>query len=233
MKYFITLLIIITSNYIFSQVNYDVRKTKWGMTISEVIASEYPLTPSSNNSDELEYANVKLSNGHSVRILYYFKNKMLNEVRYILFGYNASYSKGTCKHIVSLYDKITYTKYVFDAVVNKGLKCDLGWYLPNCYQAKVNTVTPLGIPLGEKTCLLDKLTIDKIEKLAFDSGCDRIALSFENERTAAIFYFNQYKPIVNSLTKHMACDDIFFNIYYWLEFKPSYKLREEIQSTDF
>jgi len=226
MKYFITLLIIITSNSIFSQVNYDVRKTKWSMTISEVIASEYPLKPISNNADELEYANVKLSNGHTVRILYYFKNKMLNEVRYILFGYDASYSKGTCTHIISLYDKITYTKYVFDAIKNKGLKCDLGWYIPNCHQAKVNTISPY-------SCVLDKLTIDKIEKLAFDSGCDRIALSYENERTAATFYFNQYQSIVNSLNKHKACDDIFFNIYYWLEFKPSYKLRKKIQSTDF
>jgi len=139
----------------------------------------------------------------------------------INYDFCANYNRNNCCHTV------------FDAVVNECLKCDLGWYLPNCYQAKVNTVTPLGIPLGEKTCLLDKLTIDKIEKLAFDSGCDRIALSFENDRTVVIFYFNQYGPILNSLTKHMACDDIFFNIYYWIEFKPSYKLREEIQNTDF
>jgi hypothetical protein len=122
-----------------AQEQYDVRKTKWGMAISEVMASEYPLTPSETKVDELKYSYVELSNGHKATILYSFTNAKLTEVRYIMYGYNAEFSRGTCTNIIPLYDKIKYTNFVFEALKSKGMKCDMGWYLVNCSNVKTKS----------------------------------------------------------------------------------------------
>ena len=71
---------------IVAQEQYDVRNTKWGFAISEVVASEYPLTPSKTKVDELEYTYVELSNGQKATIFYKFTNAKLTEVRYIMYG---------------------------------------------------------------------------------------------------------------------------------------------------
>lgn len=205
---------------------YDVRKTKWGMSISEVISSEYPLTPDEKDESELRYKDVELSNGHQATILFGFKNRKLNEVKYIMYGYDASFSKGTCDNIIPLYDKVRYTSFVYDALRTKEFKCDMGWYLVNCS----NTYA-----VGYDNCNLDKTTIENIEKAATEVGCERIGLNFENERTDAVFYNNQYQNTYdkNSEFNIHPCNSSFYNTYYWLVFSPSYELKKEITKSDF
>lgn len=211
-------------NIIIAQ-DYDVRKTRWGMTISEVISSEYPLTPNEQSVQVLKFENVELSNGHKATILYEFRNKQLTEVRYIMYGYDAAFSKGTCKNIIPLIDKVNYTSFVFDALKSKGYNCDMGWYLVNCSNA---------FPVGYKNCSLDKEIINKMEKAAADVKCERIGLNFENERTDAVFYFNQYQNTYNPNSEYnMPCNSDFYNTYYWLVFTPNSKVEKQIKKSDF
>lgn len=206
------------------QEQYDVRKSKWGMAISEVMASEYPLTPTKTKDNELEYSNVELSKGMKATILFSFTNAKLTEVRYIMYGYNANFSRGTCTNIIPLYDKIKYTDFVFEAIISKGMKCDMGWYLVNCSAQS---------PVGYSNCNLNKETADKIEKAANDINCERIGLNYENERTDAVFYFNQYQNLRPKPSIDARCNSDFYNTYYWLVFTPSLKLKNEMKKGDF
>lgn len=142
-----------------------------------------------------------------------------------MYGYDASFSKGTCKNIISLNDKVRYTSFVFDALKTKGFECDMGWYLVNCQNANA---------VGYKNCNLEKVTIEKIEKAAAEVRCARIGLNFENKRTDAVFYFNQFQNTYDENSEYnLHCESSFYNTYYWLVFSPSYELQEEIKKTDF
>lgn len=209
---------------IVAQEQYDVRNTKWGFAISEVVASEYPLTPSKTKVDELEYTYVELSNGQKATIFYKFTNAKLTEVRYIMYGYNADFSRGTCTNIIPLYDKLKYTNFVFEALKSKGMKCDMGWYLVNCSNV---------YPIEYSICNLSKETADKIEKAANDINCERIGLNFENERTDAVFYFNQYQNVKTKSAYGPPCNNDYYNTYYWLVFTPSLKLKNEMKKSEF
>lgn len=206
---------------IIAQEQYDVRKTRWGMSISEVMASEYPLTPTVTKSDELEYSNVIIDNAQKTRIIYTFKNGKLSIVGYTIYGYNAEFSRGTCSHFVSLYDKITYTNFIFKTLTeDKAMKCNMGWYLSDHYFE-----SPF------KNCDLSKQTIDKVEQFASDKNSEGIELQYTNERTEAKFRFLQHQNIKVNLD--FKCDDEYYNIYYWLSFQPSYQLRKETKKSDF
>ncbi len=224
MKTISTILLLLFVLTVAGQEQYDVRKTKWEMSISEVMASEYPLTPSKATVNELTYSYVELSKGQKATILYSFTNAKLTEVRYIMYGYNADFSRGTCTYIIPLYDKIKYTNFVFEAVKNKGMKCDIGWYLVNCSSV---------CPVGYSNCTLDKETAEKIEKSASDINCEKIGLNYENERSDAFFYFNQYQNVKTKSSFDPPCDDDFYNTYYWLVFTPSLKLKNEMKKGDF
>nr|WP_315170504.1 hypothetical protein [uncultured Flavobacterium sp.] len=218
------ILILINSYSLIAQ-EYDVRKTRWGTSINEVLYSEYPLTPDKSDESELEYKDVELSNGHKATILYKFKNRKLIEVKYLMYGYDASFSKGTCKNIISLFNKVHYTSFVFDTLQAKGFKCNMGWYLVNC-----STV----FPVGKDNCKLDKITIERIEKAAADLKCESIGLNYQNKRTDVIFYFNQYQnTFTNNSEYNLPCDSSFYNTYYWLKFTPSYELERELKKSDF
>jgi len=52
---------------IFGQSQFDVRKAHWGMTIENVISSEYPLQPIKGNG-KLEYSKVDIGNGFLAKI---------------------------------------------------------------------------------------------------------------------------------------------------------------------
>jgi hypothetical protein len=209
-----------------AQDQYDVRKTRWEMSVNEVIASEYPLTPSETKTDGITYASVKLSNGNTAKIYYSFTNAKLTKIYYDMYGNQSSISRGTCTKIISLFHKINFTHFVFDDLKEKRMKCDMGWYLVNCSSA---------YPVGYKNCNLDQKTIEKMEKAAKETNCERIALNFENERTDALFYFNQYENVHSGIESPYSkpCDDEFYNMYYTLIFAPSYKLENEMKKRDF
>jgi hypothetical protein len=209
------------------QEKYDVRKIKWGMTINEVMASEYPLIPSEKKSEQLEYLNVEIGNGQKVDISYRFKNLKVQEIKYTIYGYNAEFSKGTCSHVIPLYDKIKYTNFIFEAIRSKSMKCNIGWYIP--YGIPSGFIT--GFPI--KNCNIDKKTVEKIENATRENQSTQIALSFNNERTNATFYFNEYQNYKTESTHVLPCDDKSYNIYYWLVFSPSYNIEKETKQQDF
>lgn len=226
MKTITTILFSFSVLIILGQEKYDVRKTKWGMTISEVIASEYPLSASSTKEDELNYLNVEIGNGQKADISYRFKNLKVKEVKYTIYGYKAEFSKGTCSNIIPIYDKIKYTSFIFEAIKSKGMKCNLGWYVP------------YGLPSGYiegfpvKSCNIDRLTVEKIANASFKAEATQIALSFENERTIATFYFNEHQNYKKQ-SSFEPCNAEFYNIYYWIVFSPRYNIEEELNSKEF
>lgn len=202
--------------------NYDVRKARWGMTINEVVSSEYPLVPSKSNEKEIRFDNIQILNNKAT-IIYEFSNKQLFEVRYIIYGANDSGKRGSCDKIISLYDKVNYTSTIFEAIKSKNYKCNLGWYL-NCESNNY--------PLGYGNCNLDKKSINAMENFAFEKNCTEIILSFENERTNLSISFNQYQ---NSKLKYntFPCNDEYYNTYYWVVFTPNYKTENEIRKSEF
>lgn len=210
-----------------AQEKYDVRKTRWGMSVSEVMSSEYPMTPFKTTTDELEYTNVELSNGHKATILFYFRNARLNEVRYIIYGYDSPSSRGTCTNIIPLYDKIKFTHFVFQSLESKGMKCRMGWYLVNNY------INPF--PVGKVNCNLDQQTVEKIEKAASEANCERIGLDYENDRTNANFQFNQHQNLKSKYSniEIFPCGADYYNTLYWLIFRPNSKIEAEIEKGDF
>jgi len=224
MKLFLIFFATILWNTLYSQEN-DVRKTRWGMTMAEVITSEYPMTPNKVTDSELIYENVELSHSQLVTISYDFKNKQLSEVTYSVYGFNSGEYKGTCKNIVSLNDKVRFTSFVFDALKEKGFKCEIGWDLVNCFPR---------YPVGYNNCNLDKTTIDQVEKAAADAKCDKIGLGFANERSEVFFYFNQYQNIYKpDWDDVFPCNGIFYNTYYRLVFSPGPKVQKEQEQSDF
>lgn len=226
-----------------AQDQYDVRKTKWGMAYSEVMSSEYPLLPTESQDDQLTYDNVKLQNGSSASITYYFKNRKLIKVAYWIFGYNFYPYRGTCTNKISLFDKIKYTSFIFDALKEKGMKCSFGWLIEiNDMNIVKNEIVPF-------KCNFNKDIIEKMEKLSENNGHKTISLYFSNERTNATFWFedHQYWTKKDTLlrsgtynlgtgtfsTKEIPCNDDRYNRYYTLFFEPSLKLETEMKKGDF
>ncbi len=217
-------LFVIESN---AQEKNDVRKTKWGMSISDVISAEYPMSPTERKTNELKFTNVELSNGHKATIWYTFRNAQLIEVRYAIYGYDSPYTRGTCSKIIPLYDKVKYTSFIFQSIISKGMKCVFGWHL-------VHSSSNF-FPVGKDNSNLDQQTVEKVEMAASEAIENEIGLDFENDRTRASFSFNQYQnedPRFKGI-KIFECNDDYFNTYYWLVFKPNSNVEAEMIKGDF
>jgi hypothetical protein len=215
---------------LYSQTTFDVRKVNWGMTIQEVISSEYPLTPQTKGN-EVEFYNVDIGNSFTARLIYEFSNGRLIKLKYIVYGYKSQYTRGTCDFIIPLFDKVRYSTFIFDALKTKNYKCNMGWYTPN------------GKHLADLTnnkqdywnCSTDETTVKKVDAMAQSMKAERVAVGFENERSSATFYFNEhqnYKSQYDSEFK-MSCDSDFYNTYFWLEIKPNYKVEKGMKGNDF
>jgi len=219
------------------QDQYDVRKTRWGMTISEVVSSEYPLTLSEDNDNAVGryiiYSLVELSYGWKAEIIYWFTNSKLSKVTYSIYGYNNKNDMGTYTHIIPLYDKIQYTNFVFEALRNKGMKCSKGWSLINNKETAYKH--------DYYNCNFDKETINDLEKAASENNSTLINITFSNERTDALISFNQYqnddekfKKIEYDIYKEKnGSQTCYYNIYYTINFTPTYKIKNEMRGNDF
>lgn len=207
--------------------NYDVRNVNWGMSINDVINSEYPLE-GNLNGNQLRYNNVDIGNGFTSALLYEFSNGKLIKLKYIIYG-NPAF-KGTCKNIISLVDKVKYTTYIIETLYQKGYKCDMGWYLVNN--------TSLAQETGNRNdfwnCKLDYNTVSKVDKLAKEKNAVLVAIGLENERSHASFYYNEYQNSeANKETNLFPCDSDYYNTYLWLEITPNYKVKNELNKNRF
>lgn len=202
----------------------DVRKTTWGMSLEEVRLSEHPMIPSEITASELVYSNVDLS-GRKATIYYTFTNGKLAEVRYLMYGYDNFFSRGTCEKIIPLQSKVQHALFVIEALKTKGMQCNSGWHL---------LTTENSTPVGYDNCSLDSETIKSVDLAAKRENCFNVILSYENKRTSASFWFNEHQNGAQGTSRSsFSCNSDYYNIYYRLVFEPSYKLKSQISSGNF
>lgn len=216
----ILLFLFIIPSIVYCQ-NYDVRSLNWGMTINEVKSSEKPLIPFSEKSDELRYNDVDLNGTMSSSIIYTFSNGKLIEARYIVYGPKDVYSRGTCNKKISLSQKMMYTSFIYNALIEKDMKQFLGW--------KVTGTKVLENP-KLKNGGYDSEIINILEEDVKKYNGLEVSLSLSNERT----YVNL--SIKTSTTNHSSffdCDDNYYNTYLWLVFTPSSQVLSEIRKRTF
>ena len=237
-KIVILKLLIFFVSALLAQDKYDVRKTKWGMTQSEVISSEYPISPvriTDNiiyNSNNLKFENIELTNGQTADIYYRFTNGKLIEIRYCIFGYKYADSKGTCNNIIPFIKKVNSTSSIINGLLKKGFHYDnYGWYFSH---------PPLVIRTNEGKYYssdLNTQTLTEIQKVAIEKKFCKICIGLEKERTNVELSYNEYQNCKTSLEENkllkMLCNDDFYNIYCWLHFYPNNKVLKELTNDDF
>lgn len=226
-KFFFTFIFVLSATFIFCQEKYDVRKTRWGMTKKEVMASEAPLVPETiydvftKVEQGIEYKNVSLGNRYFATIYYGFSNGKLDNVIYAVFS---PYSVN-CENPEPLYGKISSTKFIFDALSAKGLKCSHGWGFSNSF---------LIWESGFDNCNIDKETVEKIDLLAKKNRQVEVYLSLKGERTNAFITFNEFQNgNVNNLLSLFPCTHEYYNKYFKIDFSPTPELEVEIRKNDF
>ncbi|MBK8656759.1 MAG: hypothetical protein IPN20_23245 [Haliscomenobacter sp.] len=210
---------------------FDVRSTNWGMTIQEVTKAEYPMEPEIEGN-ELVFSNVDIGNGFTATITYSFTNGKLTKVEYEVYGYKYGNARGTCKNIVSLYDKVAYSKFIFDALKEKGYVCDLGWYFLTIGDRYLADYTKKREDYSN--CSNDKSTVDFVDKIAKENRFDRISIELKNKRCTANFRFNEHQNYPESnFGIQKNCDDEYYNIYFWLYFEPTSEVLKELNKNRF
>ncbi len=226
MKNLIILIYLLFGISVYSQSvspQYDIRKANWGMPITEVMSSEYPLTPTLIKDNSIEYDNVELSNGLKALLYFGFKNKRLEVVSYTIQGYPGS-PKGTCKNIIPLCEKVNDSKFIIEALQERGLKCRMGWYFENCAIGS--------FPLGN--CSLECETVEKIERIASSNGCSHIILSLETARNDVQLHFWQYQNQPETYKfLYPDCNDRFYNEFCIVQFHPNSKVKKQMDKGDF
>jgi len=210
----ITISLINITAYTFSQ-NFDVRKTKWGMTIKDVLNSELPLTPYKQIdttfqstfviNNEVIFKNVIIGN-LIANIYYYFSNEKLVEITY-KFNNN----KDT---IYSLYDKVLKTLFIYNILTNeKSMNKLYCWTYDNA-SYKVFS--------GKTDCdFANKEVVDNVEKTGKAINyVNKAMYVLNNKRTNASIEFN----IKGSSAKNtIGC----------INFTPSTEVNKELKINDF
>lgn len=232
MKTIFTILIALFPLIVVGQTRFDVRKVNWGMTTENVISSEYPLQPT-KEEENLEYSNVDIGNGFLAKIIYSFSNKILIEVKYVIYKPNQN-SKYKVPSIIPLHTKVLLTEYIFDSFEDKGYKCWLGWHMSGVFPTEM--LEKFG---SRKICDLDETFVTKIEQLAIERHATEARVTFENERSNATFRFNEYQNKLNYeynrrtdwLTKdfQFTLEDVFL----WLVVEPNSKTKMILNKNRF
>ncbi len=130
-----------------SRGQYDIRKTKWSMTMQEVLDSEKPLVGIENNSQtdliDLKYKAISVDN-FTADITYSFKNGKLYEVTYTMYD--------KTKPEISFSQSILFTKSIIATLI-KGKQM----FLHHCWSGNMTSATIKSI------CLYDDQSITFIE----------------------------------------------------------------------
>jgi hypothetical protein len=232
MKKITSILILVLPLIILGQNEFDIRKVNWGMTIENVVSSEYPLQPTREDG-KLEYSKVDIGNGFLAKIIYSFTNKRLTEVKYVIYRLNQN-SKDKAPSIVPLHTKVFMTQYIFNSFKEKGYECWLGWHM-NAVSSKemLEKFGSTGI------CDLDETFVKKIEELAIEKNSIDAIVTFENERSNASFRFNEYQNELNYeyykkpdwLTKDS--EFLLEDVYLWLVVEPNSKTEKKLNNNRF
>jgi hypothetical protein len=228
-KIILTFIILFFSINLFSQKEYDVRKVNWGMTLQEVISAEYPLQPIIDG-EIIRFENVDIGNGFNSTLIYKFVNKRVMYLKYVVYMFNPELQQNTDR-IVPLHQKVSMSSYVFEALKSKGYECRIGWHMNSMInQERIDLSGSL------KNCNLNKDFVDLIDDFAKTKNEIDVYISFQNNRSNATFRFNEYQNSTSYETKSIKTKQIkfnYYNVFYWLEFKPNYETKKEMNKSRF
>jgi hypothetical protein len=220
MKTKILLIIVLFASNLITSQEFDVRRVKWGMTKDEVKNSEKPLIATKEENNEFQYEKVELNDRVKSTIIYKFSNGRLIEVRYLIFGPDDAYTRGTCKNQISLERKFRTTKFIFDALVAKQMFVSkyFGWCINN--NALENEILKKG--------KYDTETINLLSSELVRLNQTEIHTVYYNKRSSASV------TIQSEMTyKFPDCNDDYYNTYMWLVFEPELEVEEELRKRNF
>lgn len=214
MKYCILILYFIIPTVVFSQ-TIDVRRSLWGATVAEVKKAELPLNPILERDSNfvaqkqankiLSYQNVVVEK-QLANIDYFFRNDKLISITFTIFQNRDSITN-------DLYTKQKRIQGVFNKLMlYKNMKPVYCWtYDYGSFKQQS----------GKVSCsFADQTTASEIEKYAIELlHIKRALFVLGNERTLASFEFD-----IKNNNKEILC---------WLNFNPTNKVEQTIQSTDF
>lgn len=204
-----------------SSQEFDVRNTRWGMTYEEVKNSENPLIPSIKKSDELSYENVDLNGSVKCTVIYAFTNGKLIKVRYLIYGPDDNYSRGTCNNIVPFKHKIYLTKFIFDALTKKQMRNDFGWYINGTMEPMLQKLKEGGY---------DSETINLLDSEVKRLNGTEVQTTYFNKRSSAWITIRTLKENYSAL---FDCYDDYYNTYIWLVFSPTAEVEAELRKRNF
>jgi hypothetical protein len=228
-KILVFTILLLNSIYLFAQNDYDVRKVKWGMTISEVINSEYPMNPEIKD-DEVAFRSVDIGNTFKANLVYGFINGKLMSLEYTVCG--SGPTKSTCEKTIPLIRKVNYVNYIFKALKTKGYKCSMGWYFEGKQTTLVQTTGKREDYWNANT---DENTISLVNKIASEKEETRVNVGFKNNRSNVTFSFNEHQNDKYQMPSEyrVPCDHERYNIILWLRYSPNYKTEKLLKQNMF
>lgn len=199
---------------VFAQ-SIDVRRSVWGATSADVKKAELPLVPfleKDSNFVTQKQAN-KIVSFHNVvvekqlaNIDYFFRNDQLVAISFTIFQKKDSVSN-------DLYSKLTKIQGIYNKLVQfKNMKPVYCWTYDNGSFKQQS---------GKVSCTFaDQVVAGEVEKYgATLSHINRALFVLGNERSLASFEFD-----IKNSNKNVLC---------WLNFSPTNKVEQTIQSSDF
>lgn len=214
-----------------NETDYDIRKSNWGMSVSEVIESEKPLTPISVREDRVAYENVRIQNYYA-RIVYLFTNGRLTRVVYTVYDRLNQIEDNRLEMATSLWDKVRYSTDIFNALRQRGYECSLGWYFsrPECTR---QTFTRDELVIGGVTenCSLDRSLINRIDDGATKCNSIEIRYGLATDRTRLTITFNQFQNDLRLFDDISNEED--YQMIYRMFFSPSSDVEKDLKKHDF
>lgn len=209
---------------VFAQDNFDVRKTKWGMTLDDVKKSENTLVPFQEKFNELIYNDIELNESIKCKLIYTFSNGKLIEVLYLVYGPNDEYSRVTCENNVPISYKLEKIDFIFKAFLNKKMiPFDTGWSIQGSKLEKLDE----RLKRGNTDTSTFKLIQDELDRVKGTGA----SISFENARNWANFRIKHF--VKEDFNGYFKCNDDYYNTYLWLKVTPSYEVEKELKRNDF
>lgn len=203
----------------FAQEIFDVRNTYWGMSKADVMKSEYPLKPETSGND-IKYTNVELDYGLTANIYFKFKNEILTEITYAIYG--PKNNRGTCQNIIPLFQKVVSINWILKILEEKKYKCSFGWGVLN--KSSLHLIT--GKDSDLYNCSIDKKIVDLIDNEAKKVRGDNILFYLKNDRTKVSIQFNEFQNVTDNFQEYnnmlnITCNDDMYNLMLWLTYEPS------------
>ena len=214
-------LFIFNGFYIHAQEQFDIRKTKWGMTVEQVKQSELPLTPppeapsgilhgtKKETKNEITFENVVI-NDINTTITYKFQNGKLIEIAYRL-------NKSREKKEMGLYDKVISTQFVFNNLINEK-KMNLVDY----WSYGLKSYGDFNVKYKDTHDYSSVELINDVQKIGTQNGFQDVDCKLKNERT----YVRLKYRLIDDDTKYKA-------IIAWITFSPWGQAEKDAKDSGF